>query len=270
MACKVGRENIMEQKDFYQHLITAQIAGVSEQLKSQAGGELKALVVLGSGLVDALDSWGDPDYQGRLSELSGVLAPVADGHLDKYAIFGKTLVTYGRTHLYEGHGPDPVTVLPKIAVGAGVKRAVLCNANGCLRDWKLGDVMAISDHANFTAVSPFSGTFFTDIWSLWNPQLLAVAQQYVQRVGTYGILRGPEYQTPLESRILRDAGVDCVGMSTIMEALTLHALGVEVAGLSVVSDLSFAPGSTDPSAVVEIAQRANATLAQAINAILAV
>lgn len=260
----------MEQAQIREHLFTTDVLSAAEQLTALSAEPLENLVVLGSGLVGAVDAWGEPDVSGRLSDLAGVLAPIADGHLDRFAIFGKTLVTYGRTHLYEGHGTDAVTALPKVAAAAGVKRAVLCNANGCLRDWNLGDVMLISDHANFTAVSPFNGPVFTDIWTTWSPRLREAAKPYVQRVGTYGILRGPEFQTELESKILRDSGIDCVGMSTIMEALTLHALEVEVAGLSVVSDLSFDDVPTDPTLVVETAAKANQTLLQAIDAMLAV
>ncbi|MDY5585411.1 MAG: purine-nucleoside phosphorylase [Arcanobacterium sp.] len=260
----------MEQAQIREHLFTAEIQSAAQQLAAISDKPLKNLVVLGSGLVGALDEWGLPEITGKLSDFTGVLAPVADGHLDRFAVFGNTLVTYGRTHLYEGHGPDAVTVFPKIAAAAGINRAVLCNANGCLRDWNLGDVMLISDHANFTAISPFSGPVFTDIWTTWSSRLREAAQPYVQRVGTYGILRGPEFQTQLESNILRNAGIDCVGMSTVMEALTLHALEVEVAGLSVVSDLSFDDVPTDPTLVVETAAKANTTLRKAIEAILAV
>jgi purine-nucleoside phosphorylase len=90
-----------------------------------------------------------------------------------------------------------------------------------------------------------------------------------QRRGVYAILRGPEYQTRAETRWLASTGADCVGMSTVMEALTLRALGVRVAGMSVVSDLSFADAPTDSSAVVEAAARAGETVRRGIEAVLA-
>ena len=71
-----------------------------------------------------------------------------------------------------------------------------------------------------------------------------------------------------ETRILAGLGVDCVGMSTVMEAITLHALGVRVAGMSVVSDLSFADAPTDPAAVVEAASAARQTVVAGIEAAL--
>jgi purine-nucleoside phosphorylase len=164
-------------------------------------------------------------------------------------------------------GPEKVTALVRAAAVAGARTAVLCNANGCLRDWSLGDVMAIEDHANFSGVSPFNGTVFLDTSTCWDPALTERLASVCERRGTYAILRGPEYQTPLETRLLAAAGVDCVGMSTVMEALTLHALGVHVCGMSVVTDLSFASAPTDPTAVVETGRRAQKRVFEGIQAI---
>lgn len=235
-----------------------------------------ALVVLGSGLAGSLDSaerWGEAVARMRLSDLPGVLAPVADGHLDElrsYDIDGRrVLVALGRTHLYEGAAPAQVTALARIAVAAGIDRAVLANANGCLRDWELGDVMAIRDHVNLSGSSPFDGPLFTDVMDTWDPGFTALLEGVCERSGSYAILRGPEYQTMAETRILATLGIDCVGMSTIMEAICLHGLGIRVAGMSVVSDLSFAEAPTDPSAVVEAAARAGETVRIGIETVLA-
>lgn len=234
------------------------------------------LVVLGSGLAAALDdapNWSAPAAVLRLSTLPGVFAPVADGHLDElrsYEVEGRRiLVALGRTHLYEGVRAEHVTALARIAAASGVERAILCNANGCLRDWGLGDVMAISDHVNFSGASPFDGPLFLDVMSTWDAVFLDALRGVCERSGVYAILRGPEYQTMAETRLLAAWGVDCVGMSTIMEALVLHSLGVRVAGMSVVSDLSFADAPTDPSAVVEAAARAGETVRRGIEAVLA-
>lgn len=234
-----------------------------------------ALVVLGSGLADVLadsQTWEAPTAVLALSDLPGVLAPVADGHVDElrsYEVAGShVLVALGRTHLYEGVAPMQVTALARTAVAAGIGRAVLCNANGCLRDWTLGDVMVIHDHLNFSGSSPFTGTLFCDVSGTWDADLSRLLEGVCERSGTYAILRGPEYQTMAETRWLASSGVDCVGMSTVMEAITLHALGVRVAGMSVVSDLSFADAPTDPTAVVEAAARAGQRVCEGIEAVL--
>ena len=244
------------------------------------------LVVLGSGAADALAAWGEPEASLPLSDLPGVLAPVAPGHddrLDSYVVGRdqevseqegggerRVLVARGRSHLYEGHGPRPVVALARIAAAAGVRGAVLVNAGGCLRSWRIGEVMTITDHLNLTGSSPFDGPVFTDMRSVWDGELAGALGSITARSGVYAALRGPEYQTVAESRMLADLGADCVGMSTVMEAIVLRRLGVRVAGMSIVSDLSFAQAPTDPDEVVRLAAVAHATIAAGIEAVLAV
>ena len=243
------------------------------------------LAVLGSGAADALAAWGEPEASLPLSDLPGVLAPVAPGHddrLDSYVVGRdqevseqegggerRVLVARGRSHLYEGHGPRPVVALARIAAAAGVRGAVLVNAGGCLRSWRIGEVMTITDHLNLTGSSPFDGPVFTDMRSVWDGELAGALGSITARSGVYAALRGPEYQTVAESRMLADLGADCVGMSTVMEAIVLRRLGVRVAGMSIVSDLSFAQASTDPDEVVRLAAAAHATIAAGIEAVLA-
>ena len=243
------------------------------------------LVVLGSGAADALASWGEPAASMRLSDLPRVMVPVAPGHedrLDSYVVARgrkvtgqevgggrRVLVARGRTHLYEGHGPGPVVALSRIAAAAGVRGAVLVNAGGCLRSWHIGEVMTITDHLNLTGSSPFDGPVFTDMRSVWDGELAGALGSITARSGVYAALRGPEYQTVAESRMLADLGADCVGMSTVMEAIVLHRLGVRVAGMSIVSDLSFAQAPTDPDEVVRLAAGAHTTIAAGIEAVLA-
>lgn len=239
------------------------------------------LVVLGSGAADALDAWGEPEASLPLSDLPGVLAPLAPGHedrLDSYVVGPggsesgagqRVLVARGRTHLYEGHGPGPVVALARIAAAAGVRGAVLVNAGGCLRSWGIGEVMTITDHLNLTGSSPFEGPVFTDVRSVWDDGLADVLRGVTERSGVYAAVRGPEYQTMAETRMLEAVGADCVGMSTVMEAIALHQLGIRVAGMSIVSDLSFAQAPTDPDEVVRLAAGAHTTIAAGIEAVLA-
>ena len=175
----------------------------------------------------------------------------------------------GRTHLYEGHGPGPVVALSRIAGAAGVRGAVLVNAGGCLRGWHIGEVMTITDHLNLTGSSPFDGPVFTDVRSVWDDEFADVLRGVTERSGVYAAVRGPEYQTMAETRMLESAGADCVGMSTVLEAIALHHLGVRVAGMSVVSDLSFAQAPTDPDEVIRLVVGAHTTIAAGIEAVLA-
>ena len=243
------------------------------------------LVVLGSGAADALAAWGEPAASLRLSDLPGVLAPVAPGHedrLDSYVVARgrkaggqedggerRVLVARGRTHLYEGRGPGPVVALTRIAAAAGVRGAVLVNAGGCLRSWRIGEVMTITDHLNLTGSSPFDGPVFTDVRGVWDDELADILSGVTEKAGVYAALRGPEYQTMAEARMLESVGADCVGMSTVLEAVTLHQLGVRVAGMSIVSDLSLAQTPTEPDEVVRLAAGAHTTIAAGIEAVLA-
>ena len=248
------------------------------------------LVILGSGAADALAAWGEPEASLPLSDLPGVLAPVAPGHddrLDSYVVGRdqeasdqeaseqegggerRVLVARGRSHLYEGHGPRPVVALARIAAAAGVRGAVLVNAGGCLRSWRIGEVMTITDHLNLTGSSPLTGPVFVDVRGVWDAELAQTLGAVTERSGVYAALRGPEYQTMAETRMLEAVGADCVGMSTVMEAIALHQLGVRVAGMSIVSDLSFADEPTDPDEVVRLAASAHTTIAAGIEAVLA-
>ena len=243
------------------------------------------LVVLGSGAADALAAWGEPEASLPLSDLPGVLAPVAPGHddrLDSYVVGRdqevseqesggerRVLVARGRSHLYEGHGPGPVVALSRVAAAAGVRGAVLVNAGGCLRGFHIGEVMTITDHLNLTGSSPFDGPVFTDVRCVWDDELADILGGVSERSGVYAALRGPEYQTMAETRMLESIGADCVGMSTVLEAIALHQLGVRVAGMSVVSDLSFAQAPTEPDEVVRLAAGAHTTIAAGIEAVLA-
>ena len=110
---------------------------------------------------------------------------------------------------------------------------------------------------------------FTDIWQVWSPRITRILAPITDRVGTYSLLRGPEFQTAAESRMLANNGVDNVGMSTILEAISLHQLGVEVGGLSVVSDLSFDDTPTEHEDVLRAMSVASPKVANAITACLA-
>lgn len=266
----------MTPEEFGSALIDDDDRAAASLLTTAAGGSLDAVVVLGSGLADVTEGWTTAHGElatGALSELAGVLAPTADGHADSWEILDvegrRVLVTHGRTHLYEGVDRRAVTALVRVAAAAGARRAVLTNANGCLREWALGDVVTLTDHLNLTGGSPFDGTVFLDPRGVWDRELAAATATVTQREGTYAQVRGPEYQSVAESRLLAASGADVVGMSTVHEALMAAALGMRVAGLSVVSDLSFATEAVDSDTVLAAAAGSRDTLRAAIEAALA-
>lgn len=203
------------------------------------------------------------------------------------------LVATGRSHLYEGLAPTQIVQLSRIAAAAGVEFALLTNAGGCLYRpggentvsgvcipdtaragatakedrWQLGDLMVIDDHVNLSGASPFTGPVFVDIWQIWDRELSAVLSGIAPRRGVYAMLRGPEFQTAAETRALAGLGIDMVGMSTVLEAIALHQLGVRVCGLSVTSDFSFSSAPTTHQAVLKAVRDAFPQIRCAVEAL---
>ena len=221
-----------------------------------------ALVVLGSGWGPAAAAFGEPTAVFPMTDVPGFLAPVADGHageIRSYLVDGvATLVLLGRTHLYEGHGLRPVVHGIRTAHAAGVRLAVLTNANGSLRgDWELGRPVLVSDHLNVTGTSPLEGPRFVDLTDAWSPRLRALARELDPSLaeGVYAWLRGPHYETWAEAEWLRRVGADLLGMSTVPEAIAAREWRMELVGISTVTAIEGTPSGLDPAEVVAIAER---------------
>ncbi|MBA0128073.1 purine-nucleoside phosphorylase [Haloechinothrix sp. YIM 98757] len=200
-------------------------------------------VVLGSGWRPAADVLGEPDTELDLGDLTGFAKPGAVGHagtLRSLRIGGRrVLVLLGRTHLYEGKGVEPVVHGVRTAAATGVGTVLLTNAAGGLdEDHAVGQPVLISDHLNLTARSPLTGASFVDLTDLYSPRLREHARRIdpTLREGVYAGLPGPHFETPAEIRMLRTMGADLVGMSTVLEAIACRAAGIEVFGLSLVTN----------------------------------
>lgn len=219
-----------------------------------------ALVVLGSGWAPATEGFGDPVTAFPMTSVPGFLAPVAEGHVGEirsYLLDGvATLVYLGRTHLYEGRGLRPVVHGVRAAHLAGVRLAVLTNANGSLRaDWIVGQPVLVSDHLNLTGTSPLTGPRFVDLTDAWSLRLRQLARSIDPSLeeGVYAWLRGPHYETWAEAGWLRRVGADLLGMSTVPEAIEARRWKMELVGISTVTAVEGAPSGIDPSEVVAIA-----------------
>ncbi|MCO1654801.1 purine-nucleoside phosphorylase [Pseudonocardia humida] len=202
-------------------------------------------VVLGSGWRPAADLIGAAAHEVAVAELPGFVPPSVQGHggTIRSVVVGerRVLVLLGRTHLYEGHGTDAVVHGVRTAAAAGCRTIVLTNAAGGIREgMRVGEPVLISDHLNLLATSPLVGPRFTDLTDLYSPRLRALAREIDPGLneGVYAGLPGPHFETPAEIRMLRGLGADLVGMSTVLEAIEARALGVEVFGLSLVTNLA--------------------------------
>jgi purine-nucleoside phosphorylase len=230
-----------------------------------------ALVVLGSGWGPAAEAFGDPVASFPMTRLPGFREPVAEGHRGEVRSVTvgrrRVLILLGRTHLYEGHGAAAVAHPIRTAAAAGVRLAVLTNANGSLRDdVELGEPVLIRDHLNLAQFGdgghPLEGPRFVDLIDAWSPRLRAIARRcepdLEERV--YALLRGPHYETWAEAGWLRRIGADLVGMSTVYEAIAAREWDVELLGLSTVTAIEGTPHQMaqpgiDPTEVVAIAER---------------
>jgi purine-nucleoside phosphorylase len=205
-------------------------------------------VVLGSGWAGAAErikAAGTVTAEIDLPSLPGFAAPVVAGHVGKVLSIEirsrHVLVFLGRTHLYEGRGVEPVVHGVRTAAAAGVKTLLLTNAAGGLRQGlTVQQPVLISDHLNLTAHSPLTGATFVDLTDLYSKRLRAVARTVDPTLeeGVYAALPGPHFETPAEINYLRTIGADLVGMSTALEAIAARAAGVEVMGLSLVTNLA--------------------------------
>nr|WP_245950145.1 purine-nucleoside phosphorylase [Saccharothrix carnea] len=202
-------------------------------------------VVLGSGWRPAADLIGEAVAEVPMGELPGFEAPTAVGHggtVRSVRVADKNvLVMLGRTHGYEGKGVAKVVHGVRTAAAAGVGTVVLTNAAGGLRQgMAVGQPVLISDHLNLTASSPLVGARFVDLTDLYSPRLRDLAREIDPSLeeGVYAGLPGPHFETPAEIRMLRTMGADLVGMSTVLEAIAARAEGVEVFGLSLVTNLA--------------------------------
>ena len=216
-----------------------------------------AAVVLGSGWRTASDAIGGAELEVPLAELRYFQQPTVKGHTPTAAYIKKgqrrVLVFLGRIHLYEGHDPHAVVHAVRTAIAAGCRTVVLTNAAGGINaGYAVGQPVLISDHLNLTGRSPLAGSLpeqvpsrFTDLTDLYSRRLRSLARELDPSLaeGVYAGLPGPHFETPAEIRMLRTAGADLVGMSTVMEAIAARHLGAEVLGISMVSNP--AAGLTD-------------------------
>ncbi len=202
-------------------------------------------LVLGSGWGQTGDRIGETLATIENTDVPGFGKAAVAGHtgtMRSVAIgdTGRRALVYGtRTHFYEGRGVRAVVHGVRTAAAAGCTTIVITNGCGGLRpEWAPGTPVLISDHINLTAHSPIEGANFVDLTDLYSPRLRAVAQEVDSTLdeGVYVQFRGPHYETPAEVRMARVLGGDLVGMSTSLEAIAARQSGLEVLGISLVTN----------------------------------
>ena len=215
----------------------------------------KVAMVLGSGLGymgDEVEGAVAIDYL----DIPNFKASTAPGHKGRL-VFGtlegqRVAVMQGRTHHYEGYSYEEVSYAVRVLRLLGCDTLIATNAAGCVNtSWQAGDLMLMTDHIKMFSESPLRGenlpefgVRFPDASHLYTPRLRELARQTAQelgiplREGIYFYCYGPQYETPAEVRAARVLGGDAVGMSTAPEVIVAGHCGMEVLGLTLLSNMA--------------------------------
>jgi purine-nucleoside phosphorylase len=218
----------------------------ADALRERTGVERHDIAfVLGSGWLPASDALGAQIAEAKTTDLPGFSPPAVEGHagvLRSVRVGDRAaLVFLGRTHYYEGHGVAAVVHGVRTAAAAGCRAVVLTNGCGGLRaEWTPGTPVLIRDHINLTGASPIVGARFVDLTDLYSPRLRELCRSVDSSLdeGVYVQFPGPHYETPSEVEMVRRVGGDLVGMSTTLEAIAAREAGMEILGLSLVTNLA--------------------------------
>jgi purine-nucleoside phosphorylase len=245
-------------------------------------------IVLGSGLGDfakTLKNAVSIPY-GELPNWPASTVIGHDGRLVIGTLAGRRVAALsGRAHFYEGHDLRTVTFAARAIARLGVKTLILTNAAGGIRKGDLppGTLMVMDDHINLLGSNPLVGSNedafgprFPDMTAVYSERLRALADAVAKDQGlrlghgVYAAVHGPSYETPAEIRYLRTIGADAVGMSTVPEAIVARHMGVEVLGISCITNAAAGvlPQPLDHAEVMEVARRVRDAFAALLEGII--
>lgn len=257
-------------------MIKEKLVKAYEDIRKKTDFVPELAIVLGSGLgglADMVEIEKEISYR----DIEGFPISTAPGHKGRYIFTTiadvKTVIMQGRVHMYEGYEASDV-VLPIRLMGLmGARRIILTNAAGSVnRDFKIGDLMVIRDQISQFVRSPLIGenlgdlgVRFPDMSQIYGRDLserieeIGKRKNYPMSRGTYLQFSGPQYESPAEIRMAGLLGADAVGMSTAIEAVAARHMGMEVCGVSLISNM--AAGLSDQllseEEVIEAGQRAS-------------
>ena len=234
----------------------------AEQIAAATGVDHHDIALtLGSGWARAADLIGETTATLPAAEIIGFSAPALSGHVGTVRSVllpngRRALVIGARTHFYEGHGVRRVVHSVRTAAATGAGIMILTNGAGGIKDhWVPGTPVLISDHINLTAASPLEGATFIDLTDLYSARLRAIAREVAPELddGVYVQFRGPHYETPAEVQMAKTIGGHIVGMSTALEAIAARQAGMEILGMSLITNLA-AGISSEPLSHAEVLQ----------------
>jgi purine-nucleoside phosphorylase len=235
-------------------------------------------IVLGSGWRSTADVMGAAEVEIPLADLPGFASPAVEGHggtVRSLAVAAdrRVLMFLGRTHYYERRDIESVVHNVHVAYAAGCRALLLTNSCGGIRPGLVPpQPVLISDYVNPSGLSPLRGGDFVDMTDAFSPRLRALAKDVDPTLeeGVYGLHPGPQYETPAEIRMLRTMGADLAGMSTVPECIQARAYGMEVVGISLVTNVAagLAGATLDHQEVLRRGAEASARVGELINALL--
>ncbi|MEA1974749.1 MAG: purine-nucleoside phosphorylase [Bacillota bacterium] len=244
-------------------------------------------LILGSGLGVLADEIKNPIFV-KYDDVPHFLKSTVEGHAGRFVIGelnGRQVIAMqGRFHYYEGYSMKEITFPVRLMKVIGVEKLILTNAAGGVnKNYKPGDLMVINDHINFTGTNPLMGpnydelgARFPDASNIYSKEIRKKIKDIAKDLnielqeGVYMFLTGPVYETPAEVRMARVLGADAVGMSTAPEAIVAAHAGMEVAGISCITNM--ASGILDQplnhEEVVETAAKVRSEFVTLVNSII--
>lgn len=232
-----------------------QVTEAVEWLRGHGFGGADVAVVLGSGLGPFADQMTDA-FEVGYGEVPHFPASRVVGHAGRLVggtVRGRHVVALsGRAHFYEGHDLRTVTFAVRVLGRLGIRTLILTNAAGGINTaFTTGALMVIDDHLNLLGSNPLVGPAderfgarFPDMTEVYSRRLRALADEAAREAGVavqhgvYVAVHGPSYETPAEIRAFRVLGADAVGMSTVPEAIVARQMGLEVLGISCITNMA--------------------------------
>ena len=265
-----------------------QVQSAADVIRARSERIPDIAVVLGSGLGPFASTLEDATSIGFQDIPHWPVSSVI-GHEGRLAIgttAGRPVVALaGRAHYYEGHDLRTVTFATRVLGVLGVRVLILTNAAGGVNTgFSAGDLMVIEDHINLLGCNPLLGpneerfgVRFPDLTTVYSPRLRGIAAATATalgvelRRGVYVACHGPSYETPAEVRYLRIIGADAVGMSTVPEAIVARHMGIEVLGISCITNLAAGvlPKPLNHEEVLETANRVRGRFTALLEGIIA-